>query len=38
MDSERQLYVEESTGSKFVRCDYRDSDVKNLMKVLKEVM
>lgn len=38
IDSERQAYIEEKIGAKFIRCDYRDSDIKNVMKVLKEVM
>lgn len=37
-DLERQKYIESKLGCKFVRCDYRDSDIKNLMKVLREVM
>ena len=37
-DAQRQAYIENKIGAKFVRCDYRDSDIKNLMKVLKEVM
>lgn len=37
-DSQRQKYIENKLGCKFIRCDYRDSDIKNLMKILKEAM
>lgn len=37
-DNLRQAYVENKIGAKFIRCDYRDSDIKNVMKVIKEVM
>lgn len=37
-DTERQSYIENKLGCKFIRCDYRNSDIKNVMKVLKEVM
>lgn len=37
-DLERQKYIEDKLCCKFIRCDYRDSDIKNVMKVLKEVM
>lgn len=37
-DIERQTYIEEKIGAKFIRCDYRDNDIKNVMKVLKEIM
>lgn len=37
-DLERQKYIEDKKACKFVRCDYRDSDIKNVMKVIKEVM
>lgn len=37
-DSQRQAYIENKIGAKFIRCDYRDSDIKNVMKVLKEIM
>ncbi|MGL5051261.1 MAG: Rha family transcriptional regulator [Fusobacteriaceae bacterium] len=36
-DLERQRYIEDKIGCKFIRCDYRDSDVKNLAKVIKEI-
>lgn len=35
MDLERQKYIEDKLGCKFIRCDYRDSDIKNVMKVVK---
>lgn len=37
-DSERQKHIESKLRCKFVRCDYRDSDIKNVVKVIKEVM
>lgn len=37
-DIERENYIKRKLGCKFIRCDYRDSDIKNLMKVLKYVM
>lgn len=37
-DLERQKCIEDKLGCKFIRCDYRDSDIKNVMKVIKEVM
>ncbi|MGL5049201.1 MAG: endonuclease domain-containing protein [Fusobacteriaceae bacterium] len=37
-DLERQKYVVEKLGCKFIRCNYTDSDVKNLAKVVKLVM
>lgn len=37
-DIEREKYIKDKLGCKFIRCDYRDSDIKNVMKVLKEVM
>lgn len=37
-DIERQTYIEEKIGAKFIRCDYKDNDIKNVMKVLKEIM
>lgn len=37
-DTDRQTYIENKIGAKFIRCDYRDSDIKNIMKVIKEVM
>ncbi|MGL5971182.1 MAG: BRO family protein, partial [Cetobacterium sp.] len=37
-DADRQRYIEDKIGAKFIRCDYRDSNIKNIMKVLKEVM
>lgn len=37
-DSERQKHIESKLCCKFVRCDYRDSDIKNVVKVIKEVM
>ncbi|MGL6167414.1 MAG: Rha family transcriptional regulator [Fusobacteriaceae bacterium] len=36
-DLERQKYIEDKIGCKFIRCDYRDSDIKNLAKVMKEI-
>lgn len=35
MDLERQKYIKDKLGCKFIRCDYRDSDIKNVMKVVK---
>lgn len=37
-DSERQKHIESKLRCKFVRCDYRDNDIKNVVKVIKEVM
>lgn len=37
-DNIRQSHIENKLGAKFIRCDYRDSDIKNLVKVIKEVM
>lgn len=37
-DLARQKYIEDKLNCKFIRCDYRDSDIKNLMRVLKEIM
>lgn len=37
-DLDRQKYIENKIGAKFIRCDYRDSDIKNVMKVIKVVM
>lgn len=37
-DMDRPTYIEEKIGAKFIRCDYRDSDIKNVMKILKEIM
>ena len=37
-DNIRQAHIENKLGAKFIRCDYRDSDIKNLVKVIKEVM
>lgn len=37
-DTERQKYIESKLGCKFIRCDYRDEDIVNVMKVVKEVM
>lgn len=37
-DLERQKYIEDKLGCKFIRCDYRDSDIKNVMKVVKEMI
>lgn len=37
-DNIRQTYIENKIGAKFIRCDYRDSDIKNVMKVVKEVI
>ncbi|MGL5853653.1 MAG: Rha family transcriptional regulator [Cetobacterium sp.] len=36
-DFERQIYIEEKIGAKFIRCDYKDSDIKNVMKVIKAI-
>jgi len=36
-DSKRQTYIENKIGAKFIRCDYRDSNIKNIMKILKEI-
>ncbi len=36
-DFERQSYIENNYSCKFIRCDYRDSDIKNLAKVMKEI-
>ena len=36
-DSIRQEFVTKELDCKFVRCDYEDSDIKNVMKVLKEI-
>ena len=36
-DSIRQEFVAKELDCKFVRCDYEDSDIKNVMKVLKEI-
>lgn len=37
-DIERENYIKDKLGCKFIRCDYRDSNIKNLMKVLKDIM
>lgn len=37
-DNDRQSYIERKLDCKFIRCDYRDSNIKNTMKVLKELM
>lgn len=37
-DIERENHIKEKLGCKFIRCDYRDSDIKNVMKILKEIM
>ena len=36
-DSIRQEFVTKELDCKFVRCDYEDSDIKNVMKVLKKI-
>ena len=36
-DSERQKYIEKKYNLKFIRCDYRDSDLKNLAEIVKEI-
>ena len=36
-DSIRQEFITKELDCKFVRCDYEDSDIKNVMKVLKEI-
>jgi len=38
LDEEREDYIIDKLGCKFIRCDYKDSDIKNVMKVLKFIM
>ena len=35
-DKEREDYIKGKLGCQFVRCDFRDSDIKNVMKVVKK--
>lgn len=37
-DKAREEYIESKLGCKFIRCDYRNSDIINVMKVVKEVI
>lgn len=37
-DKIREEKIEKETGCKFIRCSYKDSNVKNLMKILKEII
>lgn len=37
-DKIREEKIEKETGCKFIRCSYKDSNVKNLMKILKEIV
>ncbi len=37
LDNCRQAYIENKIGAEFIRCDYRDSDIKNVMKVIKRI-
>ena len=34
----REKEIKKETGCKFIRCSYRDSNIKNLMKILKETV
>ena len=36
-DKIRQDYIEKELNCKFIRCDYKDSDIKNVMKVVKYI-
>ena len=35
-DKIREREIKKETGCKFIRCSYKDSNIKNLMKILKE--
>ena len=37
-DKTREEKIEKETGCKFIRCSYKDSNIKNLMKILKEIV
>ena len=37
-DIMRQEYIESIIGARFIRCDYRDSDIKNVMKVVIDIL
>lgn len=38
LDNCRQSYIENKIGAEFIRLDYRDSDIKNVVRVVKAVM
>lgn len=35
LDIEREKYIKSKLNCEFIRCDYRDSDIKNVMKIIK---
>lgn len=37
-DKTREEKIVKETGCKFIRCSYKDSNIKNLMKILKEIV
>ena len=37
-DKIREREIKKETGCKFIRCSYKDSNIKNLMKILKETV
>ena len=37
-DEEREEYIKSKLNCKFIRCDYTDEDIVNVMKVVKEVV
>ena len=37
-DKIREEKIKKETGCKFIRCSYKDSNIKNLMKILKEII
>ena len=37
-DKIREKEIKKETGCKFIRCSYKDSNIKNLMKILKETV
>ena len=37
-DTERQEYIMKKLGCIFIRCNYKDSDIKNVMKVIKYIL
>lgn len=37
LDKEREDYVKSKLGCEFIRCDYRDKDIVNVMKVVKRL-
>ena len=37
-DTERQIYITNKLNCNFIRCNYKDSDIKNVMKVIKYIL